>query len=68
MNSFVYDACLRSRVRRPDIRVRPVELYGQCGEDLIVRSLLEAKALSEGIELRHERYLDIGGNHAPHFS
>src|SRR5215471_17897675 len=63
LNGFVYDACLRARVRRPDIRVRPVEMYGQCGEDLIVRSLLEAKALSDGVDLRRERYLEIGGNH-----
>ena len=63
LNAYVYDACLRSRIRRPDIAVRPVELYGQCGEDLIVLSLLEAKALSDGIDLRLERYLEIGGNH-----
>lgn len=63
LNGFVYEACLRARVRRPDIPVRAVELYGQCGEDLIVRSLLEAKALSDGADLSRQKYLEIGGNH-----
>ncbi len=62
-NGFVYDACVQTRVRRPDIPVRAVELYGQCGEDLIVRSLLEARATRDGIDLSEQRYLEIGGNH-----
>jgi FkbM family methyltransferase len=64
LNSFVYNACIQHRIKWPDISVRPVELYGQCGEDLIVLSLLEAKALSDRIDLKHKRYLEIGGNHA----
>ncbi len=40
-----------------------MELYGQCGEDLIVRALLEAKALRDGIDLTQQKYLEIGGNH-----
>lgn len=63
LNSFVYDACTRNGVKWPDIPVRPVELYGQCGEDLIVVSLLEGKALSEGVDLKQKHYLEIGGNH-----
>jgi FkbM family methyltransferase len=63
LNSFVYNACLLHRVRWPDIPVRPVELYGQCGEDLIVLSLIEAEALKESADLRLRRYLEIGGNH-----
>jgi hypothetical protein len=63
VNPYVYDACARTHTKWPDITVRPVELYGQCGEDLIVLALLEAKALRDGIDLRHRRYLEIGGNH-----
>lgn len=63
LNGFVYNACLRNGMRRPDIPVRPVELYGQCGEDLIVISLLTAKGLSEGVDLSKQKYLEIGGNH-----
>jgi FkbM family methyltransferase len=43
--------------------VRPVELYGQCGEDLIVLALLEARALRDGVDLGRQHYLEIGGNH-----
>jgi FkbM family methyltransferase len=63
LNAFVYDACLRYRIKWPDIPVRPVEFYGQCGEDLIVLCLLEAKALRDGVDLKFKRYLEIGGNH-----
>lgn len=63
LNGFVYDACRRAGVGRPDIPVRAVEFYGQCGEDLIVQALLEARAITEGIDLRDRKYLDIGGNH-----
>ena len=63
MNGFVYDACRQTGIGRPDIPVHSVELYGQCGEDLIVRSLLEARAVRDGVDLRQQKYLDVGGNH-----
>ncbi len=62
-NGFVYDACVRARIRRPDIPVRAVEFYGQCGEDLIVQALLEARALRTGVSLEDQKYFEIGGNH-----
>ena len=62
-NHAVYRACRDLGVRLPDLPVRAVELYGQAGEDLIVQSLLEAEALRRGVDLRQERYLEIGGNH-----
>jgi FkbM family methyltransferase len=62
-NSFIYNACLRDGVRFPAIPVRPVEFYGQCGEDLIIASLLEAKAACDHTDLAKEKYLEIGGNH-----
>jgi hypothetical protein len=63
LNGHVYDASIRHRVKWPNIPVRSQELYGQNGEDLIVASLLEARALSDGVDLGTERYLEIGGNH-----
>jgi hypothetical protein len=62
-NRAVYRACRDLGVRFPDLPVRAVELYAQGGEDLIVQSLLEAEALRRGVDLRQERYLEIGGNH-----
>lgn len=62
-NYSIYRTCRQLGIRFPDLPVREVELYGQSGEDLIVQSLLEARALSRGVDLRQERYLEIGGNH-----
>jgi FkbM family methyltransferase len=63
LNSFVYNACLRAGIKWPDIPVKLVEFYGQFGEDLIVRSLLEAKAENDGFDLKNGGCLEIGGNH-----
>ena len=63
LNGFVYEACRQVRIRRPDIPVRPVEFYGQLGEDLIVAALVAAKAQREQIDLSTTRYVEIGGNH-----
>src|ERR1700722_1640551 len=62
-NNFVYNACLRSRVRFPAIPVYAVEYYGQFGEDLIIASLFEARAARDHTDLAKEKYLEIGGNH-----
>jgi hypothetical protein len=59
----VYEACERHQVRIPDLPIRSVEVYGQAGEDLIVQSVLEGKAVTHGVDLRRQRYLEIGGNH-----
>ncbi len=61
LNGFVYNSCLRQMIRRPDNPVRPVELYGQLGEDLIVTALIEARGI--GDDLTRKSYLEIGGNH-----
>ena len=63
LNTSVYSRTLRHRVSWPDIAVRPVEYYGQCGEDVIVLSLLRAEAVKRGVDLNGQRYLEIGGNH-----
>jgi hypothetical protein len=47
----------------PDIPVNAVEHYGQCSEDIIVRSLLRAIAIRKNVDLREKLYLEIGGNH-----
>ena len=62
-NSAVYEACAEHGVGIPDLPVRDVEVYGQAGEDLVVRAVLEAKAHLHGVDLRQERYLEVGGNH-----
>jgi FkbM family methyltransferase len=62
-NSFVYNACLKASVGLPSIPVRPVECYGQCGEDLIVAPMLEAIAFETRADFKDLRYLEIGGNH-----
>jgi hypothetical protein len=56
-NQHVYEACVERGVAYPDIPVPAVELYAQAGEDVIVRALLEARALLEGVDLRQEHYL-----------
>ena len=62
-NSFVYNASRNAGVRLPSIAVRPIECYGQCGEDLIVAPMLEAIALKTQTDLKDLKYLEIGGNH-----
>ena len=62
-NTWVYEACQEHDVPIPDMPVRDVEFYGQCGEDVVVRSILEAKAVVHGVDLREKRYLEIGGCH-----
>lgn len=63
LNDWVYAQCIRTGVRFPDIPCRSFEYYGQCGEDLIVRALLEARAVTRGVDLKTRRYLEVGGNH-----
>ncbi|MEW5421064.1 glycosyltransferase [Amorphus sp. 3PC139-8] len=62
-NTFVYEACERNDQAVPDIEVRFPEHYGQVGEDLIVESLLAARAARLGEPLEGQRYLEIGANH-----
>jgi FkbM family methyltransferase len=62
-NEFTYAACRSSAIPFPDIPVKAVEHYGQCGEDIIVRALLRAMAMRKNVDLREKLYLEIGGNH-----
>jgi FkbM family methyltransferase len=62
-NAFVYYEAMRNGVGLPDIPVVCAEHYGQCGEDLIVAALIEARAVADGVDTKQLRYLEIGGNH-----
>ena len=63
LNPFVYEECIASGVKFPDLPVLLTEHYAQCGEDLIVVALLRALELRHGISVASRRYLEIGGNH-----
>lgn len=63
LNPFVYEECLSSAVKFPDIPVLLNEHYAQCAEDVIVLSILQAIESRFQIELEKQRYLEIGGNH-----
>ncbi|MGG5809871.1 FkbM family methyltransferase [Falsiroseomonas sp. CW058] len=63
LNHNVYEAIAAAGMQAPDIPVRSIEYYAQCGEDVIVLALLRAVALREGLDLSRERYLEIGANH-----
>jgi FkbM family methyltransferase len=62
-NPFVATASAQADVMPPDLPVHLSEQYGQCGEDLIVASLLRAFAMRKGLDLSKEKFLEIGGNH-----
>lgn len=63
LNPHIYEVIAGNRLKVPDIPVYATESYGQCAEDLIVCALLVALAAREGLDLGHERYLEIGANH-----
>jgi FkbM family methyltransferase len=62
-NPFIYSECARLSVAAPDIEVPAREYFGQCGEDLIIVSLIQAVCVREGLDPSQERYLEIGANH-----
>lgn len=62
-NPYIYDAIAEQAARQPVIPVGAPESYGQCGEDLIVESLLRVLCLRTGAEMNEVRYVEIGGNH-----
>ncbi len=62
-NEFIYAACGSSKMSLPDIPVMAAEHYGQCAEDIIVRSLLLALGARRRVDLREMLYIEIGANH-----
>jgi len=63
LNMFVYEECALREVGMPGMPVYLSEQYGQCGEDLIIASLLTAWSRRTGRDLATATYLEIGGNH-----
>lgn len=63
-NPFVIEAVdSRKKLKLPDISVPLTKHYGQRAEDLIVKSILEAKCLQRGLSFSDVWYLEIGANH-----
>jgi len=62
-NPFVYDAIEARGLSVPFFDVNLAEQYGQCGEDLIVASLLRAWAIRHHQKMTDLTYLEIGANH-----
>lgn len=62
-NIFIQDASEAIGVPMPGLPVFMVEHYGQCAEDLLVAGLMRALAQRLDLDLAHEQYLEIGGNH-----
>jgi FkbM family methyltransferase len=63
LNPFVYGETLASGIAFPDIPVRLEPQYGQCGEDIVVASLVRARCFSTRVDPSTLRYCEIGGNH-----
>lgn len=63
LNSFVYEEIYTLKVRPPDIANWLSVHFGQCGEDLIVASLLRAYAARRNLTMADLKYCEIGGNH-----
>ena len=62
INTFIYEECIKQNVPLPTLPVLLQSTFGQCGEDLIVASLLKALAKRTGKELENMTFLEIGGN------
>ena len=62
-NPFIDDVISEHGLSPPDIEVQARRHFAQCAEDVIVLALLRSLADREGLDLRAERYLEIGANH-----
>lgn len=62
INTFVYEECISNNVPVPNLPVLAPSVYGQCGEDLIVASLLKAFSIKTGKDLKEMTFLEIGAN------
>ncbi len=63
VNESVYNLIAEMGMVNPDIPAYEVEHYSQCGEDIIVLSLLNNIAKRHNLDLSQEKYLEIGANH-----
>lgn len=63
LNPFIYNVIEADSLSRPDIDVPLVQHFAQCAEDIVVVALLRSIAEKRGLDLKTERYLEIGANH-----
>jgi len=63
LNDFIYNKCLETGAAFPDIPVQAVETYGQCGEDIIVLSMVRVVARKKKCSFANKMYVEIGANH-----
>src|SRR5262249_12905909 len=56
LNYSVYEECVSLGLGFPNLPVFLAEHFGQCGDDLIVASLLQALAMRQKIDLTAETY------------
>lgn len=64
LNPFVYESIAEiNDLKLPDLVVPLTQHYGQRGEDLIVKSILDVLVRIKGIVYEDVWYLEIGANH-----
>lgn len=63
LNTFVYEATVAAELKAPDLPVYMEEHFSQCGEDIIIVSLIRAWCLRHNIKASTLQYCEIGGNH-----
>lgn len=63
INVFAYELTAAAGLRLPDLPTFLTEHFAQCGEDLIVAALIEARCRRLGLDPAAQRYCEIGGNH-----
>jgi FkbM family methyltransferase len=63
INPFILQLCISFGLKFPDICVNLEEQYGQCGEDIIVVSLIRAYCFKKNIDPAGLTYCEVGGNH-----
>jgi len=62
-NPYVYETIKAGTLSSPFFDVNLIEQYGQCGEDLIIASLLRAWVEKSSGKIYDLTYLEIGANH-----
>jgi FkbM family methyltransferase len=62
-NRGVYREIKRLKAEIPDIDVLEVTSYGQCGEDLVVLSIITSLSQQKNFFMSEVRYMEIGANH-----
>lgn len=61
-NSYVYNSIMELKVSTPDIPCFLPRMYSQCGEDLIVCSIIDSLVLTEKFDIKNSIFFEIGAN------